>query len=228
VNLRIADSNCARLASYSAIAYVDVVIACGQINACASAQSDVTAADGVVIKRKGAHSRVVHAGRVKHHGGCSISGVSCSRGVQDERGSASGRVRIRGVEQKGPSTNRGIEAAGGVAEEREPTSSCVGRASGEVLKRVLPFRRRKAGIASVRSRTDRLRQRRERAKHKAAQSKECDFGDDALSIHNKLHTDRDRLLFQRIEKKSFLCSFGVRRYRAALEVPPSQSKGLEI
>jgi hypothetical protein len=44
-----------------------------------------------------------------------------------------------------------------------------------------------------------LRQRRERAKRKAAQSKECDFGD-ALSVHNKLNTDRDRRVFQRIQK----------------------------
>jgi hypothetical protein len=228
VNLRIADSNCARLAGYSAIANVDVVIACGQINACASAHSDVAAAAGVVIKRKGAHSRVVHAGRVKHHGGCSIGGVSCSRAVQNERSSASGRVRIRDVERKGPSTNSGIEAACGGAFERKPTNCCVASASAEAKKGVLSFRRGEVGIAAIRRRTDCLRQRRERAQCEAAQSKECDFGDDALSIHNKLNTDRDRLLFQRIEKKSFLCSFGVRRYRAALELPPSQSKVLEI
>jgi hypothetical protein len=71
-----------------------------------------------------------------------------------------------------------------------------------------------------------LRQRREGTQRKPAQSKECDFGDDALSIH-KPNTDRDRRVFQRIEK-SFLCSFGVLRYRAALEVPPSQSKVLAI
>ncbi len=63
MKIRVADSDRARLASHPVIADVDVVIACGQINACAGAQCDVAITGGIGRERLIAHSRVVSAGR---------------------------------------------------------------------------------------------------------------------------------------------------------------------
>ena len=50
----------------------------------------------------------------------------------------------------------GVEAAGRVPEQRIPTNCCVPRAGRKILKGVLPFRRRKAGIAPIGRGDDRL------------------------------------------------------------------------
>ena len=63
VNCRGPDPDRSRLASHPLIADVDVVIACGQINACASSQCDVVVTGGICGERLIAHSRVVSAGR---------------------------------------------------------------------------------------------------------------------------------------------------------------------
>src|SRR6266545_5143591 len=62
VNIRVADSDHPRLASYSVITNVDVVIARGQIGARAGAQSDVAVAGSVPEERERAMSRVGSAG----------------------------------------------------------------------------------------------------------------------------------------------------------------------
>src|SRR4029453_16225988 len=61
-----------------------------------------------------------------------------------------GCIVISRVERKRPRTDTRVEAAVGVAKEREPTNCCVRRAGGEVLKSVGPFCRSKVGIASIR------------------------------------------------------------------------------
>ncbi len=61
-----------------------------------------------------------------------------------------------------PSAERRVEAAGGVAIEREEANCCIELAGGEGEQSVLPFRSVAIGISSIGRRTDRLRCRRNR------------------------------------------------------------------
>jgi hypothetical protein len=64
VNIRVADPDHPRLASYPVIANVDVVIACGQTDASAGAQSDVAVTGGISKKGKYSVGGVVGAGAI--------------------------------------------------------------------------------------------------------------------------------------------------------------------
>ena len=84
----------------------------------------------------------------------SIGRVGAAGGVQQERCSASGRILIAAVEHKGSSANTGIEAAGGIAPERQETDCRIISAGGETQKRGLPFCRVASGIAAIRRRNN--------------------------------------------------------------------------
>src|SRR6266498_59402 len=129
VNIRVADSDHPRLASYSVITNVDVVIARGQIGARAGAQSDVAVAGSVPEERERAMSRVGSAG----------SGILICR-VEEEGTSASGRVKV----------------AHFVALERKHTKGSIVSAGGQAQKGVLPLCRVASVITALRRGTDRL------------------------------------------------------------------------
>ena len=63
VKIRVPDPDRAGLPSHTVVADVNVVIACGEVNSGASAQSDVAVTGGICGQRLIAHSRVVSAGR---------------------------------------------------------------------------------------------------------------------------------------------------------------------
>jgi hypothetical protein len=90
-----------------------------------------SAASGIVEKRSRAH-------------GCVAAG-----GVGQKGGSADSRIFVSGVQYQRSSANTGIEAASGNALERKPTNCCVGSASRQTEKGVLPFGRGEVGINPV-------------------------------------------------------------------------------
>src|SRR6266498_3620700 len=140
VSIRVADSDHPRLASYSVITNVDVVIARGQIGARAGAQSDVAVAGSVPEERERAMSRVGSAGSVTQQCRSAGSGILICR-VEEEGTSASGRVKV----------------AHFVALERKHTKGSIVSAGGQAQKGVLPLCRVASGITALRRGTDRLR-----------------------------------------------------------------------
>jgi hypothetical protein len=241
VNLWIADSNCARLVSYSAIANVDVVIACGQINPCARAQGDVSAAGGVAVERKGTNRRVVSADGIVLKGTSSIGRVVVARRVKQERSIASSCIVAAGsvlkerersssrvlstsaVEQK-RSRARGCIFARCVHKQRCSADAGVEPTVSEAQERIQP----KSGVVCAGGQTRKGclpfccipagiapiwgRVDCLRQRRKCAKRKEAKVKEDcAECVFHKLNTARDSLLFQRIEKEIFVFLYPARQ-----------------
>jgi hypothetical protein len=64
VNIRVADPDHPRLASHPVVTDVDVVVACGQTDAGAGAQSDVAIAGGISKKGKRSIGGIAGAGAI--------------------------------------------------------------------------------------------------------------------------------------------------------------------
>ncbi len=100
MNIRVAQANSVRLASHAVIADIDVVIACGQIDAGARAQSDVEA-----------------AGSVPKKGERTVGTVFCAGRVDQQRRSTGGRILVCRVEKERPSSSGRVKLAFCVAAE---------------------------------------------------------------------------------------------------------------
>jgi hypothetical protein len=87
----------------------------------------------------------------------SIGSVLDAGRIALKRSCAGGCIVIRGVRKKGASANGRVKASARVAPKRKVPNAGVEAAGCKAKKRVLPFRRITAGIASIRRWTNRSR-----------------------------------------------------------------------
>jgi hypothetical protein len=107
----------------------------------------VSTADGVAKERFITGGHVAGAGGVVKKGHRTAGSVGAAGRVRQERFDASGRILVPSIERECSSANPGVRAAGGHAEERIPTNSCVSSTGGEAQKGVLAFSGVEVGIA---------------------------------------------------------------------------------
>src|SRR5438128_999852 len=137
-----ANANAVGLASNTRVADIDIVIACGEINAGLKTHGDVSVTGGVAIECKSTVGRVVVSGVVKERlptgsgvlgAGCAesqgcaaVSGVAGAVRVAKERGTTGGRVVVSGYMAKQRiTTNGGVGEPGRAAIERIKTEGSV-------------------------------------------------------------------------------------------------------
>ena len=107
--------------------------------------------------------------------------IESSRGIVEQRCSASGGIVVGRIAKEAPSAKRSVKAGFAVAFQREKSNRRVESAGGETKKSTLPFRRIAAGVAAVRCRNDCLRHWAKRKVVKCKTNEKCRSGNPPMS-----------------------------------------------
>src|SRR5204863_214846 len=147
LNKWVADADGAGLASRAAdvITDIDIVVACGEVDAGVFAQRDVEAAGGVALERLNTDGGVVAAGGVGKEGRFSGGSIVLASGVAQKRACAGGRVLVADMGKKCSSAESRVEATASYVPQRKQTNCGIVHAAGKTKKGGLPFCRIAAG-----------------------------------------------------------------------------------